>query len=771
MSAKSNQFFLGKIFDLKSGKITSEVVNYDPPDLTTHAVVTGMTGSGKTGLCISLLEEAALQGIPAIIVDPKGDLTNLMLHFPELRPEDFEPWLDPDNARREGKPIATLAAETAAQWRKGLDEWGMGKAELQALADAADRCIYTPGSTAGIPVNILASFAAPQMDWDINQELLRDKIASTITALLTLVGMRDIDPLRSREHILLSNIVEHAWQEGKSLTLQEIIYQTQDPPFNRLGAFEVNAFFPKRDREDLAFRLNNFLASPSFQTWIEGQPLDAEQLLYKDGKPRQSIFYLAHLDETERMFFVTLLFAAVESWMHTQRGTSNLRALIYFDEILGYLPPVAVPASKPIIVRMVKMARAFGVGLVLTTQNPVDVDYKALSNAGTWLIGRLQTDQDKQRLLDGLESAAGGVERSQYDRLISSLPKRVFLYKNIHEKNPVIFYTRWAMDYLAGPLTLTQIPALNKLAGVKPFNSSGSRKEEVLGGEEKTYIASGKPQVPIGIDEYFLPDSSTSGKSAYRPGVLAQAEVNIYSRSPNFSDTYTITALVPQPPSGNVNWGQHKSDEIDLRSLPHQLPTGSRFNSLPDHMNDTRWWQEKSRDFENWIYETGAVTIRTNKSLNVTAGPEVSLEQFKEMCHKALAKGATGNSSLDNKRAVLQRKIDAQETKVQQCQSDVTHYNLDTGGQAIKTVWNVLTRGRTTGASSALSANRRRSNAQTRLNSAKEELARLQQEMANLSGSPDSSQNLIIEDYQEIKIAPSKRDIVIKAFGLVWLDE
>jgi len=771
MSAKSNQFFLGKIFDLKSGKMTSEAVNYDPPDLTTHAVVTGMTGSGKTGLCISLLEEAALQGIPAIIIDPKGDLTNLMLHFPDLLPENFEPWLDPDNARREGKPIGTLAAETAAQWSKGLEEWGIGKDKLLELADAADRCIYTPGSTAGIPVNILASFAAPQMDWDINQEHLRDKIASTITALLTLVGMRDIDPLRSREHILLSNVVENAWRDGKSLTLQEIIYQTQNPPFSRLGAFEVNAFFPKRDREDLAFRLNNFLASPSFQTWINGQSLDAEQLLFKNGKPRQSIFYLAHLDETERMFFVTLLFAAVESWMRTQRGTSNLRALVYFDEILGYLPPIANPASKPVIIRMVKMARAFGVGLVLTTQNPVDVDYKALSNAGTWLIGRLQTDQDKQRLLDGLESAAGDVERSEYDRLISALPKRVFLYKNIHEKKPIIFYTRWAMDYLAGPLTLAQIPDLNKLAGVQPIRSTGRRREDVPDAGEKTLKPTSKPQVPIGIDEYFFTGDTSASNTIFLPGLLAQAEVNIYSRSPNFNDTFTITAINKQPASTRINWDQYKTDTIDLRSLPNQAPTGSQFNSLPDHMHDVSWWQEQSRDFENWIYETGAVTIRTNKALNVTAGPDVSLVEFKEMCLRALAKSSTGNSSLDSKRATLKRKIDSQETKVRQYQSDVTHYSLDTGGQALKTVFNVLTRGRTTGASSALSANRRRANAQARLDSAKEELARLQQELEELSGSPDSNQNSIIEDYQEIKIAPSKRDIVIKAFGLVWLNE
>ena len=761
MNPNPSQFYLGRLFDLKTGTLGSEPLAYEPADLTTHAIVTGMTGSGKTGLCIGLLEEAALQGIPAIIIDPKGDLTNLMLHFPEQRVEDFEPWIDPDSARRAGKTSAQLAAETAASWKKGLADWGLGQADLQALKDSVERTIYTPGSTAGIPVNILASFEAPALDWNINQELLRDKIASIITALLTLVGLKDIDPLRSREHILLANILENAWRQQQSPSLQDIILQTQNPPFSHLGAFEVDDFIPQKERSQLALLLNNFLASPSFQTWISGQALNTEELLYgKKGKPRHSIFYLAHLDETERMFFVTLLFAAVETWMRTQRGTGNLRALVYFDEILGYLPPVANPASKPVMIRLVKQARAFGVGLVFATQNPVDVDYKALSNAGTWMIGRLQTDQDKQRLLDGLESAAGGVVRSEYDRIISALPKRTFLYQNVHAKKPLIFQTRWVMDYLAGPLTLNQIPALNQLAGVAPFD--GQLRKSVL-----TQAASRKPQVPAEIQEFFLP--TRGDNPLYQPALLAQAEVNYYSRLPNVNFKRTLTILVPHPAAGSLDWEAGKTDTLDLNSLPRVPAAGARFEALASHLNTPKWWKTCAEQFEDWVYETQPAIVYYHKKLGLVSDENENLVQFQERCRQALQKGTGGaNTAFERKRAELQRKMDAQQAKVNQYQSDVTHYTIDEGSRALGTVINILTRRSTTGASSTISANRRRSAAQARLDSAKAELERLKEQLAALSGEVQPGENAFQSDIQEIKITPSKRDIVIKTFALAW---
>ncbi|MBK9927946.1 MAG: ATP-binding protein [Anaerolineales bacterium] len=458
-------FYLGRAYDPIKQTVSNTQATYDPADLTTHAVVTGMTGSGKTGLCIGLLEEAALKGIPAIIIDPKGDLTNLLLHFPDLAPQDFQPWLDAEQARRAGKTIEQASMEASLNWRNGLNEWGITQERVLALKNAAQFSVFTPGSDAGIPVSVLSSLAAPEIPWNENREVLREKIASTVTALLGLVGYDDIDPLRSREHILLANIFENAWSQGKSVDLTELILQTQTPPFDKLGAFPVDTFFPAKDRMELAMVLNNILASPAFETWREGQPLDIGSMLYtEDKRPRHNIFYIAHLSDAERMFFVTLLLASVETWMRTQSGATSLRALLYMDEIFGYLPPSRNPASKQPLLRMLKQARAFGLGLLLATQNPVDVDYKALSNAGTWFIGKLQTEQDKNRLLDGLESAAGGVPRNTFDKLISTLGKRVFILHNVHEKAPQLFQTRWTMNYLAGPLTRTQIPALNKLA-------------------------------------------------------------------------------------------------------------------------------------------------------------------------------------------------------------------------------------------------------------------------------------------------------------------
>jgi hypothetical protein len=461
------KFYLGRIFDPAAGQTTGQPLLYDPDDLTTHAVVVGMTGSGKTGLCIDLLEEAALQGLPALMIDPKGDITNLLLHFPDLLPQDFSPWVNPDVARRLGQSQEQAAADAAAHWREGLAAWGVPLERLQALQNAVHFAIYTPGSDAGIPVSILASLKAPPIPWEQNRELLREKITGTVTALLGLVGLKDIDPVRSREHILLANIFEHAWSQNRDLDLSELILQAQNPPFERLGVFDVNTFFSEKDRFELAMLLNNILAAPAFHTWIEGQPLDISALLYHpDGRPRHCVFYIAHLSDAERMFFVTLLYSALEAWMRAQTGTPALRMLLYFDEIFGFLPPLGNPPAKQPMLRMLKQARAFGIGQVLVTQNPVDVDYKALSNAGTWFIGKLQTDQDKQRLLDGLQGAsAGTLDRGEYDRLISSLGQRIFLLHNVHNPRPLLFQTRWAMNYLAGPLTRAQIPDLNRLAG------------------------------------------------------------------------------------------------------------------------------------------------------------------------------------------------------------------------------------------------------------------------------------------------------------------
>jgi hypothetical protein len=373
------KFYIGRSYDLKKGDTTSTKTLYDPEDLTTHGVVVGMTGSGKTGLCIDILEEAALQGIPALIVDPKGDISNLLLHFPKLSPADFQPWIDPTEARHSKKSVEKMAGEISELWKNGLSKWDIEPDRIEKVRQAVEYAVYTPGSDSAIPVNIMASLQAPTLDWDDNREALRQEISSTVTAILGLVGIQ-ADPVKSREHILLSNIFEVAWEGGQDLDMASLIAHIQSPPFEKLGALELKKFYPEDDRFELAMSLNNLLAAPAFQAWTEGIPLDIGTLLWSpDGKPRHSVFYLAHLPEAERIFFVTLLLTAVEAWMRTQGGTHALKALLYFDETLGFLPPVEKPPSKEPMIRLLKQARAFGLGLLLTTQNPVDLDYKALS--------------------------------------------------------------------------------------------------------------------------------------------------------------------------------------------------------------------------------------------------------------------------------------------------------------------------------------------------------------------------------------------------------
>ncbi len=458
-------FYLGRRYDPRAQKVLDEIVYYDSRDLTTHAVVLGMTGSGKTGLCIDLLEEAALDNIPSIIIDPKGDITNLLLTFPDLRPADFAPWVNLDDARRAGKDVDDYATDVAARWREGLAAWHIVPDRVKWFKHAADFNIYTPGSDSGLPVSILDAMQAPREGWVGYEEAHRERISGMVTALLALVG-RQVEPVRDREHVLIANIFENAWRQGLGLTLEDVIIQVQQPPFQKLGVFDVNTFFPEKERFKLAMELNHIIAAPSFQSWLTGEPLDVRSLLFTaEGKPRVSVFYIAHLNDAERQFIVTLLLENVLAWLRTLSGTTSLRALLYIDEVFGMFPPHPYnPPTKEPILRLLKQARAFGLGLILATQNPGDLDYKGLANAGTWFIGKLQTENDQKKVMTGLEALASvrtDYTVRQVGDLIGQLAPRVFLMHNVHEENgPLLFHTRWAMSYLRGPLTRQQVSTL-----------------------------------------------------------------------------------------------------------------------------------------------------------------------------------------------------------------------------------------------------------------------------------------------------------------------
>jgi hypothetical protein len=488
---KLGAFYLGRPYDPVQKAAQPGLLLYDSKDLVTHAVCVGMTGSGKTGLCIDLLEEAALDGVPAIAIDPKGDLTNLMLTFPELRPEDFRPWINEDDARTKSLSPDDYAAQQAKLWRDGLAAWGEDGERIRRLKDAAEFAIYTPGSSAGIPISILASFAAPAQGVRDDSELMRDRVTTTASSVLGLLGIA-ADPIQSREHILLANLLTRAWSAGEALDLGALIAQIQKPPMTRVGALDLESFYPEKERAQLAVKINNLLASPGFNAWLEGVPLDVGQLLRTEsGKPRVAIVSIAHLSEAERMFFVSLLLNQVLDWVRMQSGTTSLRAVLYMDEIFGYFPPVAEPPSKRPLLTLLKQSRAFGLGIVLATQNPVDLDYKGLANTGTWFLGRLQTERDKARVLEGLESASAAahaeLDKGEIDKLLSGLSQRIFLMHNVHEDAPVVFESRWAMSYLRGPLTRDQIKKL--MDGKRPAATGVPRASTGTAGSTSDAVA------------------------------------------------------------------------------------------------------------------------------------------------------------------------------------------------------------------------------------------------------------------------------------------
>jgi hypothetical protein len=634
---KLGAFYLGRPFDPAAGKPTGELLLYDSKDLVTHAVCFGMTGSGKTGLCLALLEEAAIDGVPALVIDPKGDISNLLLTFPDLAPKDFLPWINEDDARKKGLSPDDYAAQQAELWKNGLASWGQSPERIQKLKDSADFAIYTPGSTAGIPVSILSSFSAPPAEIVQDAELLREKVTATVTAMLGLAGI-EADPLQSREHILLSTIMSSAWKQGQSLDLAALIQAVQAPPFTRVGVLDLESFYPARERFALSMTLNNLLASPGFETWLEGEPLDIPAFLHTPaGKPRVSIFSIAHLNDAERMFFVSLLLNQTVSWMRTQSGTTSLRAILYMDEIFGFFPPVANPPSKQPLLTLLKQARAFGLGVTLATQNPVDLDYKGLANAGTWFIGRLQTERDRARVLDGLQGAAGaGMDRQRLETVMAQLRDRVFLMNNVHEDAPVVLETRWVMSYLRGPLTRTQIKALTSSRGQAPVKPA-VEPEPVRAPEESAAApaaAGNLPVLPPDVPQTFAPVRGSAPEGAtllYRPSLIGLAQVRFTDAKSNLDLTREVARITPIT-SGPipVDWQSGTDVEFSAGDLD-QAPPAQRaaYEAPAGAAAKPKSYAGWNRDFGAWLYGGQTLTIFRSPSLDVTSQPGETERDFR----------------------------------------------------------------------------------------------------------------------------------------------
>lgn len=640
---KLGVFYLGKEVDQETKKTTENLVLYDSKDLVTHAICVGMTGSGKTGLCIDLLEEAAMDGIPSLIIDPKGDMPNLMLTFPSLEANDFIPWVNEEEARKKNLTREDYAREQAELWKKGLTAWGIEGSRIHKLRESVDMTIYTPGSNAGHPVSILSSFDAPPPLVLEDSEALADQINTTVTSLLSLLGI-EADPIKSREHILLSTLLNHSWSKQINLDLTSLIQQIQIPPLTRIGALDWESFFPKEDRFRLAMSINNLLAAPGFQTWMEGPPLHINSLLYtKEGKPRISIFSIAHLNEAERMFFVTLLLNQIVGWTRTQSGTTSLRAILYMDEIVGYFPPVANPPSKQPLLTLLKQARAYGLGVVLVTQNPVDLDYKGLSNTGTWLIGRLQTQRDQARVLDGLEGAMASssltFNRKELEQTMAGLGSRRFILNNVHEDYPFVFESRWAMSYLRGPLTRNQIKELSD--PTKELKKSFTRQENEVSLPSKppqpftvsdSSRESERPILSPGIDQYFVPTRSNNPTQMllYQPKLLGVGKVYFNEKKASVD---VFSEYVYQIPIQNgplpVRWEEAKITPIIVRDLQNLPIEGAIFSSLPGAAREEKNYASWNKEFVTYLYQNTELTLFSSTSQKMLSQPNESERDFR----------------------------------------------------------------------------------------------------------------------------------------------
>ena len=622
-------------------------------ELTTHGVIVGMTGSGKTGLGVIVIEEALRSGLPVIAIDPKGDLTNLCLTFPDLAATDFRPWIDDAQARNAGKTPDQFAADQAALWKKGLADWGLGGSDIGELRSRTDFSIYTPGSESGVPVNIVGSLQVPPDMSDL--EVVGDEIEGFVTGLLGLVGV-DADPLSSREHILLSNLINHSWSEGRALDLMTLVGMIATPPIRKLGVFELDQFFPGADRMKLAMQLNGLLASPSFAAWAAGPPLDIGSMLFTpQGAPRCAIITTAHLSDDERQFVTSLVLSKLVTWMRRQSGTTDLRAMLYMDEVAGYLPPTANPPTKKPIMLLMKQARAFGVGVVLSTQNPVDIDYKAISNAGTWMIGRLQTDRDKARLLDGMSSASGGVDVDAIGDTISGLGKREFVLRRAGQDRPEVFTTRWAMSYLRGPMTRDQIGRLMDAERVEvevaaaPAPSSG-----VVG--RPTPVPGAAPGEPVLADDESAVMPDVADGTAVRWADVASpwlAEVGGDSRGTRLAAAAVARVslrydearadlvhddefeCVLFPLGEQVDASQMVRvdyDDRDLRPTPPDMPV---YRLTEAKVANKTFWSSLDKAIRDQLVRTSTVEIRSNQGLKLFGRPGEQADAFEARCLKS----------------------------------------------------------------------------------------------------------------------------------------
>lgn len=760
-------------------------------NLTTHGVIVGMTGSGKTGLGIILLEEILLSGVPTLILDPKGDMGNLLLTFPELAGESFLPWVSKQEASKDGVSVEELADSTAATWKKGLAGWGIDEKRIERLRKTADFGLYTPGSTSGVPLNIVGSLKAPKKASDI--ELMRDEVEGFVSSLLALVGIQG-DAISSREHILLANLIEHAWKQGEDLDLPALVGQVQDPPLRKLGVIDIDSFFPKKDRRNLALKINGLLASPSFSSWMEGPPLDIDELLYtKDGKPRAAILTLSHLSDEERQFVVTLVLSKLITWMRTQPGSDELRALVYMDEVFGFVPPTKAPPSKKPILTILKQARAFGLGMVLSTQNPVDIDYKALSNTGTWMIGRLQTERDKARLMDGLASADGDTDIKQIEKLISGLDKRQFMLHSTKGSGPQLFGTRWAMSYLRGPMTREEIGRLTENAPERkaPSEAPATLMDTSSDSSDTSSVA---PDVASGTPVFYLHPAADwraikaikSSSKTFAPAVAARINLLYDDTKADIRHTEEWEAVL-YPVSESVSAEDAVPVDYDERDLLRDAPDGASYEVPDAPVQKSTYFKGIEKELKEYLYRQQAVTIFRNQALKMYSRIGESAEAFELRCRKAAddaedAAAAKIRDKFEKRIKRVEGMLEKAQDRLAEIQVDHSSRKTDEILSGVGSLLGVFLGGRKTSRSIATDLRRasskrkqtrttsqRLQSASNRVEEKAEELEDLENELADALLTLDEEWDEKASAVESLEIGLEKTDISIEQLALVWV--
>jgi hypothetical protein len=771
---KLGLFYLGKDIDKSTLEATEALTLLKNKNFTTHATIIGMTGSGKTGLGVGIIEEATIDNIPSLIIDPKGDMGNLCLADSTFSPKSFEPWVA-DEARAKEKDVASYAEKIATMWKKGIESYYQDSARVEKFSKVK-KTIYTPGSSAGVSVNVLSSLEAPPTQILEDSDSFAAYIKTTVSSLLSLIGV-EANPVESKEYILLAQLISTAWMEGDNLSLEDLIGRIISPSFKKIGVLPLEDFYPPSERFKFATKFNAIIASPTFKTWLEGESIDIQKMLYdENGKAKVAIFSISHLNDDERMFFVTLLLNKLIAWMRRQSGTSALKALLYMDEIFGFFPPVKNPPSKEPMLLLLKQARAYGIGVVLSTQNPVDLDYKGLSNMGTWFIGRLQTSQDIARVIDGLGGKVGSsFDKDEISNLLTNLKKRTFFLKSAHLDDIRLFGTRWVMSYLKGPLKRDEISSLME-----------DQKSQLSTSIKKTVVKNVKVE---GFENYSTLDSSIpqhyqvslNESKQFTPSIMAECTLNFFNQTRGIDEEESFClSLNIESNLRSLEWddaetldASNEKKKSSFSRLPINAPENAQFSEVPDIISDDKKLRKTITSLKDWLYHEHKLELFRCKLPKLESKPYESLSDFKVRLSDMLNEEKEEAIEIlqeryAKKEKILTNRLDRAMEKLEKEESDTTSSFLNVGITVLGALFGKSRASIGRAGSRVLKERGDVNRAEERADKVKDDIEELGEELEDKVNDLAEKFELDEVEIEEFSIKLRKTDIEVNDIAVVW---